>query len=917
MIDRNLIETRKWYQVSSEEALKDLQVDPQEGLPTSQVDERLTTFGSNEIIDQGGKSIWKILWAQLTDTMVLVLFAAAIISIIVGDLKDAIAITAIVLINAVIGLVQEYRAEQAMAALKQMASPSVRVRRNGKPEEIDSKLLVPGDIVFLEAGSKVPADARLIQTANLRVEEASLTGESEPVDKITAPLEGDNISLGDRVNMLYMGTTVTYGRGTAVIVKTGMDTELGRIAEMIQTVEEDQTPLQKRMDRMGKTLAVVALGIVVVVFTLGLLRGEDPSEMLLTSIAMAVAAVPEGLPAVVAIALALGAQRMLRRQALIRKLPAVETLGSVTVIASDKTGTLTANLMQLKVLDVAGNTQPLDWQPGQTNPDLAFEQLPPASRLLLLGGVLNNDAQLVTDQKEPGEYLVLGDPTEGALISAAANLGLLQAALQDAFPRVAEVPFSSERKRMTTLHEMGTNHHDYLTDLELEAHTDPTKLLSFTKGAVDGLLEISSSVYVDGQILPLDETWRQRIEQSTEDMAKDGLRVLGLGFETAPASLNGSASEVVEKSLTFVGLFGMMDPPRPEAYESVQISHDAGIRTIMITGDHPLTAERIARDLGIAKDSTTVTGAQLFKMSDEELLKVVKTVNVYARVAPEHKLRIVTALQNLGEVVAMTGDGVNDAPALRKADIGVAMGITGTDVSKEAADMVLLDDNFATIVKAVQEGRTIFDNIRKFIKYTMTSNAGEVLVVLLAPFFGMPIPLTALQILWINLVTDGLPGLGLSVEPTEKDTMKRPPIDTNKSIFSGGLTTHIVWVGLLMGLVSLGVGFWGYQTGNPYWSTMVFTTLTLSQMGHALAVRSDLRSLFSQGLLSNKLILTAVTLTFGLQMMITYWEPMNEIFNTQPLPMKELIISLGLSLVVFIGVEIEKWVKRSRKNASE
>ena len=916
MIDRNLIDTQKWYQTSPEKALETLQVDPEEGLSTSEVKERLTTFGSNEIIDQGGKSIWKILWAQLTDTMVLVLFAAAIISIIVGDLKDAIAITAIVLINAVIGLVQEYRAEQAMAALKQMASPSVRVRRNGKPEEIDSKQLVPGDIVFLEAGSKVPADARLIQTANLRVEEASLTGESEPVDKIITPLEGENIPLGDRINMLYMGTTITYGRGTALIVKTGMDTELGRIAEMIQTVEEDQTPLQKRMDRMGKTLAVVALGIVVLVFTLGLLRGEDPSEMLLTSIAMAVAAVPEGLPAVVAIALALGAQRMLRRQALIRKLPAVETLGSVTVIASDKTGTLTANLMQLKVLDVAGNTQPLDWQPGQPNPNLTFDQLSPASRLLLIGGVLNNDAQLVTDEKEPGEYLVLGDPTEGALISAAANLGLMQAELEKAFPRAAEVPFSSERKRMSTLHQMGPGHDNYLTDLDLEAHTDSSKLLSFTKGAVDGLLEISSRVYVNGEVLPMDETWRNRIEQATEKMAKDGLRVLGLGFETAPASLNGSASEVVEKSLVFVGLFGMMDPPRPEAYESVQVSHGAGIRTIMITGDHPLTAERIARDLGIAKDGRTVTGAQLYKMSDEDLVEVVKDVNVYARVAPEHKLRIVTALQNLGEVVAMTGDGVNDAPALRKADIGVAMGITGTDVSKEAADMVLLDDNFATIVKAVQEGRTIFDNIRKFIKYTMTSNAGEVLVVLLAPFFGMPIPLTALQILWINLVTDGLPGLGLSVEPTEKDTMKRPPIDTNKSIFSGGLTRHIIWVGLLMGFVSLGVGFWGYQTGNPYWSTMVFTTLTLSQMGHALAVRSDFRSLFSQGLTSNKLMLTAVTLTFGLQMLITYWEPMNEIFNTQPLPMKELLISLGLSLVVFIGVEIEKIIKRSRKKAS-
>ncbi|MGD2027737.1 MAG: HAD-IC family P-type ATPase, partial [Anaerolineales bacterium] len=794
MINRNLLENNRWYQTSTEDALQTLQVDPKAGLSAVQAQERLDAFGYNEIIDQGGKSIWKMLWAQLTDTMVLVLFGAAVISILISDWKDAIAIFAIVLLNAVIGLVQEYRAEQAMAALKQMASPSIRVRRDSKPDELDAKNLVPGDIIFLEAGSKVPADSRLIETANLRVEEASLTGESEPVDKTTKLLTEDNLSLGDRTNMLFMGTTVTYGRGTAVVVKTGMDTELGRIAEMIQTVEEDQTPLQKRMDKMGKTLALVALGIVTVVFTLGLLRGEDASEMFLTAVAMAVAAVPEGLPAVVAIALALGAQRMLKRQALIRKLPAVETLGSVTVIASDKTGTLTANQMQLKVLDVAGNTRELDWQPGQ-EASFTFEELTPATKLLVLGGVLNNDAQLVTDEKEPDAYMVLGDPTEGALISAAANLGLMQSELGEVFPRVEEVPFSSERKRMTTLHQLSSSYSLYLPELHLDEKVDPSRLLSFTKGAVDGLLEISSHVFVDGEILPLDREWRTRIEQSTEDMAKDGLRVLGLGFETAPAASNGNAGELVEKSLVFVGLFGMMDPPRPEAYESVQVNNEAGIRTIMITGDHPLTAERIARDLGIAKEGPTITGKQLATMSDEELRSVVAEANVYARVAPEHKLRIVSALQELGEVVAMTGDGVNDAPALRKADIGVAMGITGTDVSKEAADMVLLDDNFATIVRAVREGRTIFDNIRKFIKYTMTSNAGEVLVMLLAPFFGLPLPLTALQILWINLVTDGLPGLALSVEPTEKDTMKRPPIDIKKSIFSGGLSTHIVWVG--------------------------------------------------------------------------------------------------------------------------
>lgn len=909
MTENNQSNNTQWYQKSIEETLDALRVNVKDGLSTEQVNDRLNKYGENEIIDQGGRSIWKMLWAQLTDTMVLVLFAAAIISVLISDWKDAVAIFAIVLINAIIGLVQEFRAEKAMAALKQLASPTIRVLRNGKPEEIDARYLVPGDIIFLEAGSKVPADARLIDTANLRVEEASLTGESEPVDKTLPQILDENLTIGDRTNMLYMGTTVVFGRGKAVVVETGMETELGRIAEMIQGVEEDQTPLQKRMDKMGKTLALVALGIVAVVFVLGLLRGENPSEMFLTAVAMAVAAVPEGLPAVVAIALALGAQRMLKRQALIRKLPAVETLGSVTVIASDKTGTLTANQMQLRVLDVAGNTQELNLQPGE-KVSIEYPNLNPATKLLILGGVLNNDAQLVTDGNEQDEYVILGDPTEGALVSAAANLGLTQSELAEVFPRIAEVPFSSERKRMTTLHERLENTPAYLSDLNLEEIMGENQLLSFTKGAVDGLLEISSSVFVDGNVLPLNQEWKTRIETATDTLAKDGLRVLGLGIESIPAGLNGQTSDFVEKSLVFVGLFGMMDPPRPEAFESVQTNYEAGIRTIMITGDHPLTAQRIARDLGINQDKVPVTGKQLETMSDEDLRAVVSQVNVFARVAPEHKLRIVTALQDLGEVVAMTGDGVNDAPALRKADIGVAMGITGTDVSKEAADMVLLDDNFATIVRAVREGRTIFDNIRKFIKYTMTSNAGEVLVMLLAPLFGLPLPLTALQILWINLVTDGLPGLALSIEPTEKDTMKRPPIDIRKSIFADGMSMHIGWVGLLMGLVSLSVGFWGWQTGNPYWATMVFTTLTLSQMGHALAVRSDKQSLFTQGLFSNKLMVGAVALTFGLQMMITYWAPMNDIFKTQPLPLKELSISLGLSLIVFIGVEFEKLFKR-------
>ncbi len=902
-----------WHQLSPGDSLESLKVDKNKGLTTEQVQQRLEEFGPNEIVDRGGKSIWKMLWHQLTDTMVLVLFGAALISVLVSDWKDAVAIIAIVFLNTFIGLFQEYKAEKAMGALKQMSSPVVRVRRAGKTSEIDARDLVPGDIIYLEAGSKVPADARLIEIANLRVEEASLTGESEPVDKTLDALTEENIPLGDQTNLLFMGTTVTYGRGTAVVVKTGMATELGQIAEMIQGVEDEQTPLQKRMSKMGQTLAIVSLGIVALVLVLGLLRGEKPADMILTAVALAVAAVPEGLPAVVAIALALGAQRMLRNQALIRKLPAVETLGSVTVIASDKTGTLTANQMQLTVLDVAGNRHLLDCLPAEDTPEISFDELNPSSRLLLIGGMLNNDAQLVNDPDSSGSLQILGDPTEGALLAASAALGLDKDHLDQTFPRISEIPFSSDRKRMSTQHSIPASQPTILPPLIPSGDERSEYILSFTKGAVDGLLQIASSVYVDGEIHPLDETWRNRIEQATAEMAKDGLRVLGLGYELLPPELPVSLEDQLEKELIFVGLYGMMDPPRQEAYEAIHVSQQAGIRTIMITGDHPLTAERISRDLGILKEGKIITGKELSEMSQEELEEAATQANVYARVSPEHKLRIVSALQKQGEIVAMTGDGVNDAPALRKADIGVAMGITGTDVSKEAADMVLLDDNYATIVSAVREGRTIYENIKKFIKYTMTSNTGEVIVMLLAPFFGLPLPLSALQILWINLVTDGLPGLALSIEPTEEDTMTRPPINPQKGIFAGGLGGYIAWVGILMGMVSLGVGAWGWFTDNPYWQTMVFTTITLSQMGHALAVRSETRSLFTQGIFSNKAMLGAVSSTLILQLLLTYWAPLQEIFGTKALPPFELALSLGLSLVVFLAVELEKWLKRNRQ----
>ncbi len=897
-----------WYQLEKDAVLAQLETDLEQGLSQAEAQRRLTEHGPNELIERGVTSPWRILWEQLSAFMVVILIAAALISALLGDYKDAVAILAIVVLNAMLGFTQEYRAEQAMAALKQMAVPNVRVRRDGRLLEISARELVPGDVVLLEAGVKVPADGRLIESASLRAQEAALTGESEPVEKRVEPLQREDIPLGDRVNLVYMGTVVTYGRGTAVVTETGMDTQLGRIADMIQSVAREPTPLQRRLEGLGKSLGLAALGIVAVVFALGLLRGEDARLMFLTAISMAVAAVPEGLPAVVTIALALGAQRMLRRQALIRKLPAVETLGSVTVICSDKTGTLTENQMTVTVLDVLGETQRVETLLHKGVPVMDAElkaSAQPSVRslgLLVKAAALCNDASL--EETDKGTYRAIGDPTEGALILAAAHLGLSKPELDERWPRVAEVPFTSERKRMTTAHRMNIPRDQ--TDVPWEE----TPYVAFCKGAVDGLLEITSRVWAGDRAVPLSDDLRQRILDANAQLAQDGQRVLGVAFRPLPADLVEAGEAELEQEMTFVGLTGMIDPPRPEVKQAVETCQTAGIRPVMITGDHPLTAQHIARELGISANGRPLTGQDLSRMSTDELEAVVQDVSVYARVSPEHKLKIVQALKDKGHIAAMTGDGVNDAPALKKADIGVAMGITGTDVAKEAADMVLLDDNFATIVHAVEEGRTIYDNIRKFIKYTMTSNAGEIWVMLLAPLLGMPLPLLPLQILWVNLVTDGLPGLALTIEPAEPDTMRRPPHPPDESIFARGMARDILWVGLLMGLVCLGMGFWAWQADHAAWQTMIFTTLTLSQMGNALAIRSERESLFRLGLLSNKAMLGAVLLTFVLQIGVIYLPPLQELFKTDSLSLVELLISLVLSTTVFWGLEIEKWGQR-------
>ena len=904
-----------WHSKTFQETLSILESDPETGLSEAEARSRQETYGPNELVERGAKSLWRILLDQFRETMVIVLIIAAVISGALGDIKDLVAIMAIVVINAVLGFVQEYRAEQAMASLKRMSAPIVKVRRGGHVAERGSRELVPGDVFLLEVGDAVPADARLVESVNLRVQEASLTGESVPVEKSAASLAVEHAALGDRHNMVYMGTAVTYGRGTAVVTETGMATELGKIAELIQAVESEQTPLQRRMSQLGKSLAWAALGIVGVVFVLGLLRGEDPAGMFLTAVAMAVAAVPEGLPAVVTIALALGAQRMLRRQALIRKLPAVETLGSVTVICSDKTGTLTENRMTVTVLDVLGTTKKLETLLEDGFPVIDVEAkpdvLPPVRSLSLMikAAALCNDAILEDDIDRDGDLRVIGDPTEGALVAAAAQLGLWKPVLDERWPRVAEVPFSSERKRMTTVHSVNVP-----VESPSDAPWAEAGFVAFTKGSVDGLLEISSRVWSGNDAVEMTKEVKERIQKANDDLALAGQRVLGVAFRPVQDVFAAGVDEaVLEEEMTFIGLIAMLDPPRPEVKESVAMARTAGIRPMMITGDHPLTARRIAEDLGIITgDARVLTGQDISKMSASELEAIVEDVSVYARVAPEHKLRIVEALQNRGHIAAMTGDGVNDAPALRKSDIGVAMGITGTDVSKEAADMIILDDNFATIVNAVKEGRTIYDNVRKFIKYTMTSNAAEIYVMLFAPFFGMPLPLSALQILWINLVTDGLPGLALAVEPAEKNVMRRPPVAPGESVFARGMGVHILWVGLLMGFVSLGVGYWGWAIELPNWQTLLFTTLTISQMAHATAIRSSRESLFTMGVFSNPLLVIAVLLTLVLQLLVVYWPPLANIFGTTPLTGGELALSVGLSLIVFLAVEIEKWVKRRR-----
>jgi len=876
------------------------------GLGPADAAERLGRFGPNELEDRGSKHPLRIVWEQVSAVMVLILIGAALLSLALGKYLEAGAIGAIVVLFAALGFLQEYRAEKAIAALRKLSVPVVRVVRDGRLTEVASAELVPGDVVLVEAGSVVPADLRLIESANLRIQEAALTGESEPVDKETGAVDRDDLALGDRRCMAYSGTQVTYGRGSGVVVATGMATELGKIATLLQSVVAEHTPLQIRLDRVGKQLALAGLVVAALVVAMGAIAGESASDLVLTAISVAVAVIPEGLPAVVTFTLAIGAQRMLRRNALIRKLPAVETLGSVTVICSDKTGTLTQNVMTATVVDVAGHRLVDDELTSADVESLLATQ--PAVVVTLAAGALCNDGTIEID--EHGEVQLLGDPTETALLHAAHHVGIDVGGIRSATPRTREQPFDSERKRMSTVHPPLAGAVPALSPLPQDVP------VAFVKGAVDGMLGLAGAVLDGDRVVELTEEWRERILAANDAMASDGMRVLGVGVRLLDDE---QPEDDVEHDLVLLGLVGIIDPPRAEVRDAVATCRSAGIRPIMITGDHPLTARAIARDLGISDGATAVTGAELDHLSDEQLDATVREVSVFARVSPEHKLRIVRTLQSHGQVVAMTGDGVNDAPALKSADIGVAMGITGTDVSKEASDMVLRDDNFATIVAAVEEGRVIYDNLRRFVSFAVAGNLGKIIVML-----GWPIPyliaggdvdaavaLLPLQLLWLNLMTDGLLGLSMGVEPAERGVMQREPHQPGASLWAGGLGRRTAWIGTLIGAAALTVGFVYHETDRVEWQTMIFTSLAFLQVFQAIGTRSSTESLRQIGLTSNRVMVGIASLVVALQLAAIY-TPLREFLDLEPLGAIDLAICVGLGAALLVILELVKLRHRRR-----
>ena len=933
---------QQWHTLSIEQSLSALSSRAEAGLSSAEADRRLAEYGPNELKETGGRSRLQILLDQFADVMLLMLIGVAIVAAVLDIRadnfpKDAIAIFAIVLLNAVLGYFQESRAEQALAGLKSLSAPNVRVLREGQQKQLSAKQLVPGDIVLLEAGDQVAADGRLLESASLQARESALTGEATAVEKKAQTTLEETAALADRTNLIFQGTEVTKGRGKMLVTRTGMSTELGQIATLIQSVGELSTPLQQRLKQLGNVLVIGSLTLVAIVVIAGTAALGWPAfeELLTVSLSMAVAVVPEGLPAVITVTLAIGTQRMVKRQALIRRLPAVETLGSVTTICSDKTGTLTQNKMIVRSVHIAdlpfGGDIAVSGEGYAPEGDFTVKARAiaplekPTLSLLLLNCALCNDAALQTENGPNGQqWAIVGDPTEGALVTLAAKAGLDKGQLDYEFERVGEFPFSSERKRMSVVVSVPKSNR-----LGIEAN----KVL-FVKGSAELLLERCDRIGRGGRSLCA--TDRTQILEKAEALAAEGQRVLGfaykpVGFGSAQTTSDSAqqTEEEIEQDLVWLGMVAMIDAPRPEVSEAVRRCQKAGIRPVMITGDHPLTASAIARELGLvtAEQARAYTGQEIEAMSDESLREAVKEVSIYARVSPEHKLRIVKALQAQNQVVAMTGDGVNDAPALKQADIGVAMGITGTDVSKDASDMVLLDDNFASIVAAAEEGRVVYSNIRRFVKYILGSNIGEVITIALSPLL-LPIvavPLTPLQILWMNLVTDGFPALALAMEPPEQNIMDRAPHSPKESIFARGLGWYMVRVGIVFAIFAITLMLWAYHythsgAGSELgrdperWKTMVFTMLCLSQMGHAIAVRSSDRMAAEMSQLSNPYVLLAVCVTTLLQLLLIYLPPLRNFFGTHSLSFQELLICVGFSSLLFIWIELEKLFMRKVLN---
>ena len=915
--DQEFIDKRSWFALDIGETAEALRTSIDRGLDTKLAASRLDSHGPNELTAAPKPPFWKKLLEQFSSFLVIILILAAVVSAVVGEFVQAIAITAIVLLNAALGVVQERRAEEAMAALQKLTAPEAQAVRAGRRETVPARQIVVGDLVLLEAGNYIPADMRLVESANLRIEEAALTGESVPVDKDANLVLGPDTHLGERENMAYSGTLVSYGRGKGLVVATGMKTEIGQIAELLQSVEIEATPLQRKLDQLGKVLGWAALAVSGLVFLLGWARGIEPLEIFLVAVSLAVAAVPEGLPAVVTITLALGMREMIQRNALVRRLSSVETLGSTTVIASDKTGTLTQNVMTATRLWVDGavfeihasnehvedGSGALDgiFRVNGSQVDLSDY---PASTTALWVAVLDNDADF--EAAEDGSYRVVGDPTEVALIVAANRAGARRSELEQAYPRIDEIPFDSSRKRMTTVHKVlkpkpedaSPFYDGSLLDWEVAA----------TKGAPDVVLDLCTHYQtIADSTETLGDVERQLILDANKAMAKEALRVIAFAYRVEKDVPDHATPETVEHDLIFVGLIGMIDPARPEVPPALEMARAAGVRTVMITGDYPDTARAIAEDIGLMQEGHQIlTGRALESMEPEQLMQEAKRTDVFARVTPEHKVRIVNALKAAGEVVAMTGDGVNDAPALKRADIGIAMGITGTDVAKETADMVLTDDNYASIVAAIDQGRVIYANIRKFVFYLLSCNGAEILTILTAILVGVPSPLTAIQLLWLNLVTDGAPALALGMEKGEPDIMDKPPRPVSEAIINPEMWSRIGIQTVAIAAVTLTAYFIGRSFFPAAAGTMAFATISFSELLRAFTSRSDRYPLLKIGIFTNKAMLYAVSTSALLLLAVIYVPFLQPIFDTVPLNATQWAIMLPLLLVPAVVAEMTK-----------